>query len=193
MLFSGCGERYGMTGIDRAVLYRVAIETGFQVNELKHLTVGCFNLKKAIVKLDAKFCKDRRDAEQFITLALAKQLEGCFDGRGDNELGFSLGKWTRTAEMIQEDAIEAKVPVKDKSGPELEFHSTRHSLETELSNARITQAVIDRIMRHKPQGIGQRIYTHVSPFQIRSAVEKLPAYPWPGDLQQAQAERAKVS
>ncbi|MFC1604745.1 tyrosine-type recombinase/integrase, partial [Planctomycetota bacterium] len=184
-------ERYGMTGLERAVLYRVAIETGFRAGELRHLTVGCFDLKKAIVMLDAKYCKDRLSASQFITIALASSLDDYFKGRESNGPAFNLGQWTRTAEMIQEDAIEAKIPVKDKSGLELVLHSTRHTLETTLSQARISQAVIDRIMRHKPQGIGQRIYTHVSPFEIRAAIEKLPAYPWPGDIQKA--EKAKIS
>ena len=182
-------ERYGMAGLDRGILYRVGLETGYRAGELRNLTAGCFDTKKATVKLDARFCKDRQDALQLITLALAKQLEGYLRGRADDEPAFALGQWTRTAEMIQEDAIEAGIAIKDRSGLEIVFHSLRHTLRTELVRARIAEPIIDRILRHKPQGIGQRLYTHVAPFEIRAAIEKLPAYPWPGDLQ---LEKRKV-
>jgi hypothetical protein len=37
-------------------------------------------------------------------------------------------------------------------------------------------------MRHKPVGVGQRFYTHVTDFEIREAIERLPEYPWPVEL-----------
>jgi hypothetical protein len=44
-------------------------------------------------------------------------------------------------------------------------------------------------MRHKPVGVGQRFYSHVTDFEKREAIERLPEYPWPGDLL-AQAKKA---
>jgi len=80
-------RRYSMTGLERAVLYRLAIETGFRRNELAHLTVGCFNLDDATVSLAAEFCKDRRDAQQPITMALASALRGFLRGKGPAACG----------------------------------------------------------------------------------------------------------
>jgi integrase len=181
-------ERYSMSGLQRAVLYRLAIETGFRRNELAHLTAGCFDLGKATVKLDAAFCKDRRDAQQPISMALAAALAGFLAGKDPTDPVFAL-RTPRTALMIQTDAVEAGLPLMDDEGRELVFHSLRHTLRTELVRARVSEAVIDHIMRHKAVGVGRRFYTHLTDFEIREAIERLPDYPWPGDLQQ-QAKKA---
>ena len=91
--------------------------------------------------------------------------------------------------MLQADAAEAGLPLIDDKGRKLVFHSLRHTLRDELRRARVTESVIDAIMRHKPTGVGQRFYTHITEFEVREAVERLPEYPWPGALQ-AQATKA---
>jgi len=175
--------RYGMSGMERAVLYRVAIETGFRRNELRHLKVGSFDLDKAVARLEGEFCKDRRDAAQPITMALASRLAGFLGDMGPQDPVFHLTTH-RTALMIQTDATEVGLPLKDDEGRELVFHSLRHTLRTELVRARVSEAVIDQIMRHKPTGVGRRFYTHLTEFEIRDAIERLPEYPWPGELRQ---------
>ena len=91
--------------------------------------------------------------------------------------------------MLKEDAVAARLPLVDAEGRELVFHSTRHTLRTELVKARVTELVVDAIMRHKPVGVGQRFYSHVTDFEKREAIERLPEYPWPGELmQQAKKE-----
>jgi len=184
---STAADRYGMSGFDRAVLYRVSIETGFRANELRHLNVSDFDSKKAIIKLDAMFCKGRRDAVQHITMSLASRLADYLAGREPTDPMFDL-KTYKTAVMIKDDAVKAGLPLKDDEGRELVFHSLRHTLRTELVRARLTEAIIDNIMRHKPQGIGSRFYSHLTDFEIREGVERLPEYIWPGDIQQ-QAEK----
>jgi integrase len=91
--------------------------------------------------------------------------------------------------MIQTDAAEAGLPLMDDEGRELVFHSLRHTLREELRRARVSEAVIDHLMRHKPLGVGRRFYQHLTDFEIREAIERLPEYPWPGELQQ-QAKKA---
>jgi integrase len=182
-------KRYGLTGMQRAVLYRLGIETGFRRNELAHLMVGCFDLGKATVRLSAEFCKDRRDAAQPITMALASHLAGFLRDKRQADRVFAL-KTLRTALMIQTDATEAGVPLMDDEGRELVFHSLRHTLRTELTRARVSEAVIDRIMRHKPTGVGRQFYTHLTEFEIREAIERLREYPWPAELEQQQAKKA---
>ena len=179
--------RFDMSGIERGVLYRVAIETGFRVNELRHLTTGCFDLDNAVVNLDAQYCKDRCDASQPITLALASSMRAFLAGREPSDPVFNL-KTLRTAEMLQADRINAGISLADDKGRDLCFHSLRHTLRTELSRARLTEPVIDKIMRHKPAGVGQRFYGHITDFEIREGIERLPEYPWPE--QQSQPVKA---
>jgi site-specific recombinase XerD len=180
-------DRYGMTGLQRAVLYRVAIESGLRRGELASLTVGAFDCARAVIRLEGKAAKDRCKAEQPVTLALAAHMGEYFKDRADDEQAFALGKWARTADMLHEDLAEAGIPARSPGGQEVVFHSFRHTLRTELVRQRVSEAVIDRIMRHKPQGIGKRIYTHVSELEIRAAIERLPEYPWPGELAAEQA------
>jgi len=180
-------KRYGLTGFERAVLYRLGIETGYRANELRHLTPACFDLDKATVSQEARHCKDRRDAVQPITMALASRLGGFLGGMDSASPVFYVTD--KGAKMIQADATEAGLPLVDDEGRGLVFHSLRHTLRTELVRARVSEAVIDEILRHKDPGVGRRFYTHLAPFEIREAIERLPVYPWPGDLQQ-QAKKA---
>ena len=168
-------RRYCMTGLERAVLYRLGIETGYRANELRHLTAGCFDLDNATVSLSAEFCKDRRDATQPITMALAGALRGFLDGKAPTDWVFALHT-PKTALMIQADAGEAGLPLMDDRGRELVFHSLRHTLRTELERARVSDGVIDTIMRHKPKGVGKTFYRHVSDFEIREGIERLTSF-----------------
>jgi len=177
-----------MTGMERAVLYRIAIETGYRVNELRNLTVADFDKKKSTISQQAKYCKDRRDATQPITMALASSLTDYLEGRDTTGPIFAYVP-DRTAEMIQADAIKARLSLIDDQGRELVFHSLRHTLREELRKGRVAESVIDNIMRHKPAGVGQRFYTHITDFEIREAIERLPEYPWPGDIVE-QAKKA---
>ncbi len=175
--------RHGLTGPERAILYLLAIGTGFRRKELFHLTPACFNLSKATVKLDGAYTKNHQEAIQPIGLALASRLAAFLEGMDPEEPLFKL-KTPRTAEMIEEDAAEAGLPLLDDKGRELVFHSLRHTLRAELINAHVDSEVVNAIMRHSPQGVGEKHYGHVSDFQKREALSRLPEYPWPTDLQQ---------
>ena len=123
------------------------------------------------------------------TMALAAALAGFLAGKGPTDPVFDL-RTPKTAQMIQADAAEAGLPLMDDDGRELVFHSLRHTLRTELVRARVSEAVIDHIMRHKAVGVGRRFYTHLTEFEIREAIERLPDYPWPADLQEQQVKKA---
>ena len=91
-----------------------------------------------------------------------------------------------TAKMTQKDCQAAGIPLTDNQGRELVFHSLRHTLRTELIEAGTSEAVVNAIMRHKSQDVGNKHYGHVSGFQIRAAIEQL-EYPWPAKTQAAKA------
>ena len=59
--------RFGMTGPERALLYRLAIETGLRANELRSLTVASFDLDGLTVAVEAAYSKHRRqDSVQYV-------------------------------------------------------------------------------------------------------------------------------
>lgn len=52
-----------MTGPERALLYRLAIETGLRVRELKSLKVSSFDFDSNTVIIQAAYSKNRRESE----------------------------------------------------------------------------------------------------------------------------------
>ena len=65
----------------RALVYRVALETGYRQNELRNLTVGSLDLFGPSLPLPAEFCKDRRDARQPVSRELADELAALAKGK----------------------------------------------------------------------------------------------------------------
>lgn len=54
------------------------------------------------------------------------------------------------------------------------FHSFRHSVRTALSEARVPEPTIDRILGHETQGsVGAKVYTHVTVRSLLAAIEVL--------------------
>ena len=54
-------ERFGMTGCQSAMLYRLAVETGLRTSELQSLTVTSFDFNKCTVTVEAAYSKHRRE------------------------------------------------------------------------------------------------------------------------------------
>jgi len=147
------------------------------------LTPGCFDLIRGVVRLGAAHTKDKRDAMQPLPISMIEPLRAYLEGKPSR-----MRLWhpitNKTAKMIQQDAVEAGLSIEDNQGRELCFHSLRHSLRSWLVRARVVEAVIDDILRHKPptNSTGRRYYTHLDDADRRAAIESLPSIPWPADL-----------
>ena len=68
----------GLSGPDRAMLYLVAIQTGFRASELASLTVGDLNLDqdRAVAILDGGRTKSGKVAKILLGRAFADSLKG---------------------------------------------------------------------------------------------------------------------
>ena len=68
----------GMTGKDRSILYRTALESGLRASELCALTVGACHLQDdpPVLIVEAAYSKHRREDVQPIPVSLAKVLRG---------------------------------------------------------------------------------------------------------------------
>jgi integrase len=184
------GKRFGIEGIDRAALYVVGLVTGFRRNELSWLTPESFDLDRAIVRLDGTHTKDHRDAVQPLPIGLVEPLRGFLAAkRPKGRLWHPIT--IKTAVMLQKDAQAAGLTIIDPEGRELVFHSLRHSLRSWLVRAKVVEAVIDDLLRHKPPrgNVGRRYYTHLTDDDRRAAIESLPVIPWPADLVQDEQVR----
>ena len=54
--------RFGMTGYERYLLYRLAAETGLRANELRSLKVCSFDFDKLTVSAAGAYTKNKREA-----------------------------------------------------------------------------------------------------------------------------------
>ena len=177
-----------MTGHERAVLYLATIETGLRVRELRGLKVSSFDLDEATVTAEAKRCKNRKEAVQLLRRARLKPLRGFFAGRGASDRAFNMPTHHYTADMLKADLAAAGIEYIDGAGRKADFHCLRHTLATALDQTGASLKERMTIMRHSDRSnLTLGTYTHVQSYNIRRAIENLPAYPWPGQQIGSQA------
>jgi integrase len=174
--------RYGMAGVDRAVLYLLAIDTGFRSGELRELTVGCFDLDNATVTLGAEFCKNRQEAVQYLKRSRAEQLRAYLADREPGEKVFNMPLGVKVVTMLRRDLIAAGIKPIDERGTRVVFHSLRYTLSTSLDRTGASLKERMTILRHSDKGsLTLGTYTTLQVIDLRGAVERLPDYPWPAD------------
>jgi len=166
------GKRFGMTGHQRALLYRLAVETGLRRNELKSLMVSSFDFKRCMVTVDAAYTKNSKTATLPLRLDTAEQLKDFVRGKMPNVQVFIVPD--KTAKMIQADLADAKIPYVDDAGRFADFHSLRHSTGSLLAASGAHPKVVQSIMRHSDINLTMSRYTHIFSGQESEAVAGLP-------------------
>ena len=168
------GELYGMSGPERALLYRFCAETGLRANEARTLTVDNFDFNNATVAIEAGYSKHRETDVVPLRQDLAKALRGHVNGKLPLVKVFG-GRYKqltdRTSEMLQEDLEASDVPYRDAQGRYFDFHALRHVYITNLKHA--PSRVAQSLARHKSSAMTDR-YTHVRLVDERAALEMLP-------------------
>lgn len=147
--------RFKLTGAERALVYRTAIETGFRASELGSLVRGCFDLAPAApcVHLKAASAKNAKDAGIDISRELATELTKHLANKLPTAKAFTTPGRGHWCEMFMADVREARAKwvgeakkakereEREKSdfladynhaGDALKFHSLRHTRGTWL-------------------------------------------------------------
>lgn len=180
------GERFGMTGYQRALLYRLAIETGLRRAELKSLKVSSFDFENCTVTVEAGYSKNRRQS----TLPLRKETAAVF-------ANFLAGKLPtvqvfdipdKTAKMLRADLANAGIAYVDEAGRFADFHSLRHTTGSLLAASGAHPKVAQSLMRHSDINLTMSRYTHIFRGQESETVEKLPDFSLPGPQTQGTIE-----
>ncbi len=176
---------HGLTGYERALVYRLATETGFRWGELRSLRHSSFDFTGdiATVTIDAAYAKNGKTDTLTLRPVLAADLKAhmasflpvakAFPGMGD-----------KGAEMIREDLEAAGIlsrddkgvlNIADSYGLVYDFHGLRHTFATMLNQAGVSLATAQRLMRHSDPKLTANIYTHVMVEAQAEALAKLPA------------------
>ena len=164
----------GMGPGDRAMLYRVALGTGYRRGELAHLTPTSFALDgpRPAITCEAKGTKNRRRAVQPIKADLAELLRPWLSDKPLGQPVFILPD--KPARMLRADLKAAGIPATTDDGV-IDFHSLRHSYVTWLIANGANVKVVQLLARHSTASLTLDRYAHASLDDRAAAVDSLPA------------------
>ncbi len=188
--------RCGMTGPERALAYRLCIETGLRVGrELQSLTSSSFQLDGAelSVVVESGYTKNRRQAVIPIRPKFADELRPFLSKKLPSTPMFRLPTPNRRIQMLREDLKAAGIPYRDEADRVVDWHALRHTCGTLLAAAGVYPKVIQRIMRHSTITLTMDRYTHVFRSDETAAIARLPDLrPEPRDAQRSRGTDIKA-
>ncbi len=169
------GPRRGdMTGPERCLLYRFAVETALRANEVRTLTRSSFKLDDdpPAVRVRARDAKSRREAEVPLRASLVAELRDHLAGKLPTADTFTVSR--TIAAVLRADLIAAGLPTVDEDGRKLVFPSFRHTTGSWLSAEGVPLKVVQRVLRHSTFKLTADRYTHVERRAVAEALSKLP-------------------
>ena len=201
----------GMTGADRAMLYRVAVGTGFRANELRSLMPESFDLdaEPPTITISAAYSKHRRCDEQQIRPDLADQLRSWLTSRPAGARVFTMPD--KPAKMMRADMRTARqnwlneaqtaqdrktregssfCAYRDSADLVADFHSLRHTYVSRLVQSGASIKVVQELARHSTPMLTLGRYAHIG---IVDRVKALDALPTIESAGQITAESAKAT
>ena len=167
-------ERFGMTDPQRAVVYRLALETGLRASEIRSLTVTSFglNCKSGTVTVQAAYSKHRREDVLPLRPEMVTLLKQYLARRMPHMPAFNMPR--HTARMLQADLETAGIPYCDPSGRYADFHALRHTFITNLARSGVHPSTAQTLARHSTITLTMDRYTHTMPEQLTAALARLP-------------------
>ncbi len=189
--------RRGMAGPDRAMLYRVALGTGFRAAEIASLTPECFDLDAAppAVTVRAAYSKRRRDDRQPIRSDLAETLRGWLDDKRPGDPVFRVGDLSRLAATLRADlrlgrarwirAVSGPAERRerartdflrevDRDGRRVDFHALRASYITMLVKSGASVKEAQELARHSDPKLTLGVYTRLGVHDLAGALDRMP-------------------
>jgi integrase len=166
----------GLSGPDRAMVYRLAHGTGFRAKELRTLTPERFRLDDdpPTVTVLACYSKNGQEAVQPIAESLAIELKPWLATKAPGRSVFE-GMSPKSSEMIQVDLQAAGVPYETDDGV-ADFHSSRGTFISNLIASGASVKTTQELARHSTPNLTIGVYARASLHDKRGAVEKLPDF-----------------
>ena len=191
--------RWQLTGPERALLYRLTLETGFRASSLHRLQVKHFELDddNPVVKLPGKAAtKTKRTMVQQLTPTLGRGLKKHFAKKLPEAKAFDMPSSMETADMLRHDLAVARrawldnaptpkdrakraesifLAPEDEQGRRVDFHALRHTCGTNLALLDTPRAVTQRIMGHSNYATTDKFYTTIEDSLKREALARVAA------------------
>ncbi|MBA7670203.1 Tyrosine recombinase XerC [subsurface metagenome] len=161
-------KRFGMSGYERALFYKLAVETGLRKNELRTLKASAFDFDNCTVTVETCYSKHRQKDVLPLRADLATKLQSYLANKLPKAKAFSATD--KTADMLKADLADAEIPF-IRDGKVLDFHALRHTFITDLRM--VPTSVRQSLARHRSSAMTDR-YTHTNLHDERTAIESLP-------------------
>ncbi|QNN23082.1 tyrosine-type recombinase/integrase [Planctomycetales bacterium ZRK34] len=168
-------DRYGMSGVERAMLYRLAVETGLRASELRSLRRESLDLddEAACVVVQGAYTKNREPALIPLRPELATELTDYLATKLPTAPAFNVPDPDRRLRAFKADLRAAGIPY-EIDGKVADFHALRHTTGTWLAASGVHPKLIQRIMRHSTITLTLDRYTHAFKSDEAEAITKLP-------------------
>jgi integrase/recombinase XerC len=188
----GAEPRFNMSGHQRALLYRLAVESGLRAGELRHLTAACFDFEARTVTLSGRFTKNGDDAVLPLRADTAELLQGYLLHKLPSAKVFDLPSKSNICKMIHKDPADTRrlwlsqggdkdndFLAVDTSKGRRDFHSLRHTFASQLALSGIHPKIAQNLLRHSKADLTLSIYSHIGQAEERAGVEALPDFNCP--------------
>ena len=159
---------------DRAMLYAVALSTGFRADELRSLTPERFDLAgdRPTATVPAAYTKNGKLACQPLPQWLVDRLRPWLSLKAPGRPVFE-GMTKRTSEMLQGDLERAGIPYETDSGA-VDFHALRGTYISHLVSSGASVKTCQTLARHSTPSLTIGLYAKASLHDIGGAVDALP-------------------
>ena len=187
---------HNLPGPDRAMVYRLALGTGFRASELRSLTPESFDLASdpPTVTVGASYSKRRREDQQPIRPDLAALLRPWVADRAAGVPVFATLPGN-TARMLRSDLRTARkawiaaAPVgperearersdflkyRNAAGEVADFHATRHTYISGVVAGGASVKTAQELARHSTPVLTIGRYSHARLHDLQGALESLP-------------------
>lgn len=167
------GPLSGISGQDRAMLYRFALCTGFRKSECASLTPASFLLDAKVphVRLKGKDAKNKSEnVEQPLPRSMVADLRVWLAGRPRSSPCWpGLGSIS-ASKLVARDLRRARIDVSTELG-RVDFHALRHTFATTLARANVTPKRAQQLLRHKSMDLTMLIYSHVEQSELATSLD----------------------
>jgi integrase len=188
--------RLGMSGAGRAMLYRLAVETGLRAKELRSLTRGSFQLgDDPTVAIAAAYAKNRRQDVLPLKPNTAAALAVHLAGKMPTAPAFTMPRGDAMVDMFRDDLAAARtawiaaagsqqerterdsgtfLAYVDDAGRYADFHALRHTFISNLAAGGVHPKTAQRLARHSTITLTMDRYTHLRREDLAGALDTLP-------------------
>ena len=189
------GSIFKLSGEERVLLYRFAIETGLRADEIRSLTRLSFDFKQRTVSVASTDTKNKKPAVLPLKAAMVEEIKERVRNLMPTASVFRVPE--NSARMLQKDLQETRkkwikdvvqdpdehrrrvesdfLKVQTAEG-KIVFHSLRHTFSSLLAQSGVHPKIAQELMRHSSIDLTMSIYTHAQAEHVAAAVDALPEF-----------------